>query len=133
MIVEPKYLHTGIVYIAALFGGSVLVDKVLQVFAVGGDDREEGQGTAETSAPYRPGIAGAGALIGIIERLLIISLVALNQFSAVGFVLAAKSIARYKRMEEDPAFAEYYLSGTLTSSAIAAVAGLLVRLFLIRS
>lgn len=44
--------------------------------------------------------------------------------------MAAKSIARYRQLEDDPEFAEYYLIGTLTSSAIAVVAGIVVKFVL---
>lgn len=59
-----------------------------------------------------------GRVIGKLERLIISALVLCNQFGAVGFVLAAKSIARYKQLE-DKNFAEKYLVGTLTSASIA--------------
>jgi len=59
-----------------------------------------------------------GRVIGKLERLIISVLVLCNQFGAVGFVLAAKSIARYKQLE-DKNFAEKYLVGTLTSASIA--------------
>lgn len=60
----------------------------------------------------------AGRMIGKLERLIISVLVMCNQFGAVGFVLTAKSIARYKQLE-DKNFAEKYLVGTLTSASIA--------------
>ncbi|GMA43371.1 hypothetical protein GCM10025853_08280 [Tetragenococcus halophilus subsp. halophilus DSM 20339] len=41
-----------------------------------------------------------------------------NQYAAIGFVLTAKSIARYNKIAEDPKFAEYYLLGTLLSSLL---------------
>ncbi|HEY8364013.1 MAG TPA: hypothetical protein VIK84_00455 [Haloplasmataceae bacterium] len=57
----------------------------------------------------------AGATIGILERLLIF-LCLLNQlYTSIGLIFTAKSIARYKRINDEPAFAEYYLIGTLTS------------------
>ena len=40
----------------------------------------------------------------------------------IGLVLTAKSIARYDRISKDKDFAEYYLLGTLLSTAIAIVA-----------
>ena len=58
-----------------------------------------------------------GRMIGKLERLLISALVLCNQLGAIGFVLTAKSIARYKQLE-DKAFAEKYLVGTLASTAI---------------
>lgn len=57
----------------------------------------------------------AGRVIGILERILIVVFVSLNQYSAIGLVLAAKSIARYERIAKKPHFAEYYLLGTLLS------------------
>ncbi|GMA08317.1 membrane protein [Tetragenococcus halophilus subsp. flandriensis] len=67
------------------------------------------------------GIANAGALIGVFERLLILLMLYANQYAAIGFVLTAKSIARYNKIAEEPAFAEYYLLGTLLSSLLVIV------------
>ena len=53
--------------------------------------------------------------------------VLLHQFAAVGLVIAAKSIARFRELE-DRNFAEYYLVGTLASTLIAVVVGLAVSL-----
>lgn len=64
------------------------------------------------------GVANAGALIGVFERLLILFMLYANQYAAIGFVLTAKSIARYNKIAEDPKFAEYYLLGTLLSSLL---------------
>lgn len=59
-----------------------------------------------------------GRIIGKLERVMISSLVLSGQLGAIGFVLTAKSIARYKQLE-DKDFAEKYLVGTLTSAIIA--------------
>ena len=40
----------------------------------------------------------------------------IKQYSSVGLVLTAKSIARYNKISEDKEFAEYYLLGTLLST-----------------
>lgn len=64
------------------------------------------------------GVSNAGALIGIFERSIILLLLFMKQYSAIGFVLTAKSIARYNRIAEDPKFAEYYLLGTLLSTLL---------------
>ena len=66
-------------------------------------------------------INGAGSIIGFIERLLIAILYYNNQFSVIGLVITAKSVARYKRIEKEPMFAEYYLMGTLSSTLFAIV------------
>ncbi len=62
----------------------------------------------------------AGRIIGKLERLIIAVLVLSNQLSGIGFVLTAKSIARFKQFE-DQGFAERYLVGTLASTTIAII------------
>ncbi len=67
-----------------------------------------------------------GSFIGLLERIIIIILLSINQYSAIGLVLTAKSIARYKRIAEEQAFAEYYLLGTLLSTITVLVSYILV-------
>ena len=45
-------------------------------------------------------------------------LIYMNQYSATGLVLTAKSIARYNKIANEKDFAEYYLLGTLISLGI---------------
>lgn len=75
--------------------------------------------------PYRPDdvaddggnkLLKAGAFIGGLERTIMLGLLAVQQYAAIGLVLTAKSIARYSRIQEDKQFAEYYLLGTLLSA-----------------
>lgn len=70
-----------------------------------------------------------GSLIGKLERLIIAVLVMFNQLGGIGFVLTAKSIARFKQFEEQ-GFAEKYLVGTLASTSIAIVVSFVLRRFL---
>jgi hypothetical protein len=62
--------------------------------------------------------ARIGATIGAFERLLIVAFILVNATAAVGFVIAAKTIARFKQLD-DRGFAEYYLLGTLASVSVA--------------
>ena len=62
--------------------------------------------------------AKIGSWIGILEREIILMLGLMGQFGAIGFVLTAKSLARFKQLE-NKAFAEKYLVGTLLSALIA--------------
>lgn len=57
----------------------------------------------------------AGRYIGSLERLLILIFLLMNQYTAIGFVLTAKSLTRYHKIVEEPDFGEYYLLGTLLS------------------
>jgi hypothetical protein len=67
-----------------------------------------------------------GRVIGLLERLIMFELVLLGQFSAIGFLIAAKAMARFKTLE-DRDFAEYFLVGTLASLAIAGGVAILVQ------
>lgn len=51
---------------------------------------------------------------------------AMNQYTAIGFVLTAKSIARYDKITKDEKFAEYYLLGTLISTLCVVICRLLI-------
>lgn len=81
---------------------------------------------------YRPveqeegSVPNAGGWIGTLERWMVSILVALGQYAALAFVITAKSVARYSKINEDPAFAEYYLIGTLASCLAALAATRLV-------
>ncbi|HAZ19275.1 MAG TPA: hypothetical protein DCY75_03785, partial [Clostridiales bacterium] len=57
-----------------------------------------------------------GAYIGTLERIVILFFFSIDEFSAIGFVLTAKSIARYTEINNHIEFAEYYLMGTLLSA-----------------
>ena len=70
-------------------------------------------------------IKNAGALIGNLERMLAMAFVLIGQYEAVGFIIAAKSLLRFK--ETDTAKTEYVLAGTLLSFGIATVLGLMVK------
>lgn len=66
----------------------------------------------------------SGKLIGNLERWLIIIFILCKQFDAIGFLIAAKSIIRYK--EGAIGKTEYVLAGTLLSVFLAVISGLLL-------
>lgn len=74
------------------------------------------------AAQLNQGSYRAGAMVGILERLLIFFLVLVGEWGVIGFVIAAKSIARFKELE-DKSYTDYYLTGTMTSILIAALTG----------
>lgn len=73
---------------------------------------------------------GGGSAIGILERLIVALLTYLGQYEAIAFVITAKSIARFKKLE-DQGFAETYLIGTLTSVLLAMLATLGIKALLL--
>ncbi len=69
----------------------------------------------------------AGKYIGIIERLLVFAFVVLNQWSAIGFLVTAKSVFRFGDLSKgkNRKLTEYILIGTLMSFGLAILTGLL--------
>ncbi len=67
-----------------------------------------------------------GALIGRLERVVILLLGALGLYGSIALVLTAKSLARFKQLENKE-FAEKYLVGTLISLIIAILALLVIK------
>ena len=67
-----------------------------------------------------------GAVVGVLERLLIVILILDHAEAAIGLVIAAKTLARFKQLDER-AFAEKYLVGTLASVTVAVASALAAR------
>lgn len=75
------------------------------------------------------GLERAGLWIGYLERILILTFVLLDQFEAIGFLIAAKSIFRFGEIKSPQSRkeAEYILIGTMISFVIAIALGLCVQ------
>lgn len=72
-------------------------------------------------------LPNAGKLIGNLERWLILIFIISHHFEAVGFLIAAKSILRFKN--DDTLRSEYVLIGTMLSFGIAILFGILINHF----
>lgn len=122
-----QFLHVGIITCLVLFGAkngtSYLpmdsLNLILYVLLVG---KPTNIVFKILFAKYQPAmedkmdtITGAGSMIGFLERLVIGACLVYGQFASIGLVFTAKSIARYNKISENPAFAEYYLIGSLFS------------------
>ncbi len=70
-------------------------------------------------------LENAGKYIGMLERLFVFLFVVLDQWQAIGFLLAAKSVFRFGDLSkaQDRKLTEYVLIGTLLSFAFAIVIG----------
>ena len=73
-------------------------------------------------------LANAGKWIGIIERIIILLFVLLNQYSAIGLLVAAKGIIRFNEKDRQETKTEYLVIGTLMSIVRAIITGLLIKL-----
>ena len=76
------------------------------------------------------GLKGAGMVIGVVERVMVLTFVLVNQYTAITVIFAAKSIARFNELK-DRKMAEYYLIGTLVSITFALLVGIIVREILV--
>ena len=101
-----------------------LTGRVVADPAPAAGPRDDGQIHGERVVPPPP--ARVGATIGVLERLLIVTFILVGAESAIGLVVAAKTIARFRQLD-DRDFAEYYLLGTLASVSVAIVTGLIAR------
>lgn len=110
-----------LLFLSLLTPTSVLIKKIFQIVC-----KEE---KLESVANEKSALDNFshGSLIGMLERVITAILLLCDQFGAIGLVLTAKSIARFKKMEEDKEFAEKYLIGTLLSLTITLVITLLTK------
>ena len=67
-----------------------------------------------------------GRVIGFLERVFALTLILLDRWEALGLLVAAKSLARFKELDQRTR-AEYYLVGTLVSLLGATLTALLVK------
>lgn len=113
---SPKLWLTLLIYLLLLNPASVLISLSLDRLC---PMLSKGSG----------GLQAAGHAIGMLERLLIASLVLMNEFAAVGFLLAAKSVFRFGDLQnrQQLQLTEYILLGTLLSCSISLLGGWLLR------
>ena len=94
---------------------NITISKLIKQFKP--KDEEDQQKNAQAVNALK-----AGGFIGTLERIIMLIFLYLNQYSAIGLVLTAKSIARYEKIAKEKDFAEYYLLGTLLSTLVAIIA-----------
>lgn len=70
-----------------------------------------------------------GRVIGMLERIFIYLFAIAGQYAAIGFILTAKGVVRYKEFE-NRTFAEYVLIGTLLSALLALLTALMLKGFI---
>ncbi|MDD6217379.1 MAG: DUF3307 domain-containing protein [Roseburia sp.] len=107
-----------VVIVAALVCWKPAAIFVSLVFKMIPETIEQADEIADVKGNIENEGAKIGSWIGILEREIILILGLMGQFGAIGFVLTAKRLARFKQLE-NKSFAEKYLVGTLLSALIA--------------
>tara|TARA_B100000809_G_scaffold118758_1_gene117090 strand:+ start:63135 stop:63845 length:711 start_codon:yes stop_codon:yes gene_type:complete len=74
-------------------------------------------------------LQNAGMYIGVLERLFVFGFIILNQWSAIGLLIAAKSVFRFGDLSraKDRKLTEYMLIGSLVSFGLSILIGLLYK------
>ena len=73
------------------------------------------------------GLPKAGYIIDVLERIFIFVFVLPNNITAVGFLVAAKSVMRFETTQKDRHWAEYVIVSTLAAFAWALLCALATR------
>ncbi|MDP2723333.1 MAG: DUF3307 domain-containing protein [Bacteroidales bacterium] len=113
IVFEPGTILLITSLVASTFVSSILIKILVSHWTKELDDNNES-------------LANAGKYIGMLERLFVLAFVVFNQWSAIGFLLAAKSVFRFGDLSKakDRKLTEYVLIGTLLSFAFAIGIGL---------
>ena len=75
-------------------------------------------------------LVNAGKWIGIAERVIVLILVLVNQYSAIALLVTAKGIIRFSEKDRQEIKTEYLVIGTLLSIGIAIITGMAVKLMI---
>jgi Protein of unknown function (DUF3307) len=104
-------------YLLVLWPAGVLIGKFTRQWR---EKIEKSTGEINTEVS----LEHAGKWIGYLERFLILSFILIGQYTAIGFLVAAKSVFRYSDRRDA---GEYILIGTLLSFTVAISVGMVVR------
>ena len=96
------------------FVSSIIMKMIMSKWALEEDNSEDS-------------LKSAGTYIGILERVFVFVFILLDQWSAIAFLIAAKSVFRFGDLSRarDRKLTEYILIGTLFSFGLAISIGLL--------
>lgn len=118
ILADPRSYMVASLFVLVVVGGGYLTGLVCKGF--------DGS-LKELQEKEKFGVPRAGKYIGFLERTLTLVAILAGNFEFIGFLVAAKSIARFPEIRGASRFAEYYIVGTLTSISIAIAGGLLLR------
>ncbi|MHA2073078.1 MAG: hypothetical protein ACW97X_00480 [Candidatus Hodarchaeales archaeon] len=115
-------------YLITIFIGAILIDRLLMIVKRSHtkNTTKNLNTTKDQGSGANGDLEGAGRLIGMLERGIIFTLGLVGEYGAISFVLAAKSMARFKQLERRQ-FAEIYLIGTLSSFFLALICSIITK------
>lgn len=120
LVVEFKVVLIILAYLLMLWPSGNLVKFYLKGIA---------SNTTDSNSNTSQDAERGGRIIGMFERLIILTLVLLGEYAAIGFLITGKSIIRFATNNENIR-SEYVLAGTMVSYAIAICVGVITNLLL---
>lgn len=119
-LLQPALYILGLMLV--LNESNIVLRYLLQVLQL---QPKRESGDAAAGGPVDEREYNTGRVIGMLERIFVYVFVLAGQYAAIGFILAAKGVARFHELE-NRTFAEYVLIGTLLSTLLAALVGYFV-------
>jgi len=123
---NQKILLGIMLMIIGLWGVGVFINLFVGRMKIGHKKAPNVQIVFSNSQDGDNSVPKGGFLIGVLERLIIILAVAFNMISVIGFLITVKSIARFKKFDDDK-FVEYFIIGSFISIVCAIVIGIIIR------
>lgn len=122
-----KLLITFIVFLIV----TIVTAVFIKIFINDMMDEKKSVNKVEFNNDYNSekGAKNGGFIIGILERILIFISMIIDYYSIIGFILTAKSIARFNKLS-DQSFAEYFIIGNLISFTSAIIGGIFIKYIL---
>ncbi len=120
-----RILLTASAFLFMIDGGTRIVRGILNKFPLLYEAAMASLLTADGGS-RRGETENSGEWIGVMERMITLTFVLTDSYTAIAFAITAKSIARFKELE-DKSFAEYYLLGSISSLVVAVLVGLLIK------
>jgi len=121
-----KLVLSMMLMVIGLWGTGVFIRIVLNRMSFKPYRKAINSGLVLVNPDVNIGTEDGGFIIGILERLFIIISIVLNMPIVIGFILTVKSVARFKKLE-DERFAEIFIIGSFISFISAIIVGYMIK------
>lgn len=101
-----------------LWPANFFIGEFLRMIKIEKNNKEKKGSQEDIGEEHRKQTLDASRVIGSVERMLVFVFVWLGQYSAIGFLITAKSVMRFPEMGQGKNNAEYYLVGSLLSFGV---------------
>lgn len=124
---QPLFTNEVMLFLVATicvtFVSSIIIKQSLSSWGLEAREASRGKSTQQgiVQKSETDSLTHAGKYIGYLERLFLFCFILMNQWQAIGFLIAAKSIFRFSDLStaKDRKLTEYVLIGTLLSFGLA--------------